>query len=149
MRKSLSDAIFVWDTTSVPDGAYTIKVVASDAASNTPGAALQGELESTAFEIDNTPPGITVTGSRRDGGRVTLIFTVRDEESPVQKVEYSLKAERWQTLYPKDGIFDSRVEDFELTLEGDALAEGVIIRAIDAKNNVATRHADAPPERNR
>jgi sugar lactone lactonase YvrE len=149
LRKSLSDAIFVWDTTSVPDGAYTIKIVASDAASNPPGAALQGELESTAFEIDNTPPGIAVTGSRRDGGRVTLLFTVRDEESPVQKVEYSLNAERWQTIYPKDGIFDSRVEDFELTLEGDALAQGVIIRAIDAKNNIATIHADASPERTR
>jgi hypothetical protein len=149
LRKSLSDALFVWDTTSVTDGTYTVKIVASDAASNPAGTALQGELESTAFDIDNTPPVIAMTGSRRDGARTTLLFEVRDEESPVQKVEYSPAAERWQTIYPRDGIFDSRVEVFELTLEGEALTQGVIIRAIDAKNNAATSRADASQQRSR
>ena len=67
----------------------------------------------------------------------------------MQKVEYSLNAERWQTIYPKDGIFDSRTEDFELTLAGDALAKGVIIRAVDAKNNAATSRGNIPAAGNR
>jgi hypothetical protein len=36
LKSDLSDSIFVWDTTSVADGRYTIKVVASDEPSNTP-----------------------------------------------------------------------------------------------------------------
>ena len=149
LKKAVSDPIFVWDTSAVPDGAYTVKVIVSDAASNPAGSALQGELESTVFEIDNTPPVIVIAGSRREGARVTLLFQVRDDGSPVQKVEYSLNAERWQPIYPKDGIFDARTEDFELTLDGDVPAGGVIIRAVDARNNPATSRGDVPPERSR
>ena len=50
----------------------------------------------------------------------------------MQKAEYSLDGDRWQTIYPKDGIADSRFEQFELVLEGDAGARGVILRAADA-----------------
>ena len=35
--------LFVWDTTSVPNGTYLVKIVASDAPSNPPGSALTGE----------------------------------------------------------------------------------------------------------
>jgi hypothetical protein len=149
LRKDISDTIFVWDTTSVPDGTYTVQIVASDARSNPAGTALQGTLESTAFEIDNTPPVITLTGSRRDGGKTVLLFQVTDEGSPVQRVEYSQNAESWSTVYPKDGIFDSRLEDFELNLDPEVLARGVIIRAADAKNNIATRRADATASQGR
>ena len=62
----------------------------------------------------------------------------------MQKVEYSLDGDRWQTIYPKDGIADSRFEQFELVLEGDAAARGVIIRATDALNNVTSARGEAP-----
>ena len=35
----------------------------------------------------------------------------------MQRVEYSLDASRWRTVYPKDGIADSRREEFEVMLE--------------------------------
>ena len=63
---------------------------------------------------------------------------VRDEQSPVQRVEYSLDASGWRVVYPKDGIPDSRREDFEVTLEGSEAGRSVIIRATDAMNNIAT-----------
>ena len=69
---------------------------------------------------------------------------MRDDQSSVQKVEYSLDGDRWQAIYPKDGIADSRTEQFELTLEGEAAARGVIIRAIDALNNVTSSRGEAP-----
>jgi hypothetical protein len=138
LKRGLWEPILVWDTTSVPDGSYTIKVVASDAASNAPATALTGEAESESFEIDNTPPRIEVGAARRADGHTTLPFTVRDDESPVTRVEYSVDAERWKTIYPTDGIPDSRVERFELVLEGNAPAASVIIRATDALDNVAT-----------
>ena len=44
----------------------------------------------------------------RQAGRLTITFDVRDENSTVQKAEYSLDGDRWQMIYPKDGIPDSR-----------------------------------------
>jgi hypothetical protein len=142
LKKALTDEIVVWDTTSVPNGRYVLRVVASDSPSNSPATALTGALESTAFDIDNTPPVITVTNVSRQPGRLVIAFEVRDENSNVQKAEYSLDGDRWQTVYPKDGIPDSRVEQFELVLEGDLGTHGVILRASDALNNIASARGD-------
>jgi hypothetical protein len=147
LKSDLEDAIFVWDTTSVPNGTYVVKVTATDEMSNTPGAALEGELESSAFDIDNGPPAVVVMSSRAAGGRTTIQFEVRDEWSSISKVEYSLDAQRWQMVYPRDGIFDARTEQFELTLDSADAAKGLIIRAYDAKNNSATARGEAPPSR--
>jgi hypothetical protein len=144
LKRGMSEAILVWDTSSVPNGRYFVRVVASDSISNSPTTALTGALESTSFEIDNTPPTITVTSVRRDGGRVTIAFDARDTNSAVQKADYSLDGDRWQTIYPRDGIADSRFEQFELVLEGEAAARGVILRATDALSNVASARGEAP-----
>jgi len=142
LHRALTDPIFVWDTTSVPDGTYFIKVAASDAPSNSPGTALVGELESVSFDIDNTAPKIEVQPATRAGGRTTIAFVVRDEQSTVQRVEYSLDASRWRVVYPKDGIPDSRREEFEVSLDENETGRGVIIRATDAMNNVSTAVAE-------
>ena len=144
LKRGLNDPILVWDTTSVPNGRYTVQVVVSDAPSNPPDAALTASMESTTFEIDNMPPIVTVTDVRRENGRTTILFEVRDNDSAVQKAEYSLDGDRWQTIYPKDGIADSRVEQFELVLEGGTAARGVIIRATDALNNITSARGEAP-----
>jgi hypothetical protein len=144
LKRGLTDPILVWDTTSVPNGRYSVRVVASDAPSNSPTTALTGAMESAAFEIDNAPPVITVTSTRREGARLIIAFDVRDENSAVQKADYSLDGDRWQTIYPKDGIADSRFEQYELTLEGDTGARGVILRATDALSNVASVRGDVP-----
>ena len=144
LKDDLEEAIFVWDTTSVPNGTYVVKVAASDSPSNTPSGALEGELESSAFDIDNAPPAVIVGGARNSGGRTTIQFEVRDEWSSISKVEYSLDAQQWQVAYPRDGIFDSRHEQFELALDDAAATRGLIIRAYDAKNNSATARGDVP-----
>ncbi|HXE80275.1 MAG TPA: hypothetical protein VNK41_05970 [Vicinamibacterales bacterium] len=145
LKRGLTDPLYVWDTSSVPNGTYIIKVVASDAPANPPGAALSGERESESFRIDNAPPAIEIGSVRRSNGRTIVAFTVRDEHSPVQRVEYSLDADRWRAIYPTDGIADSLVEHFELTLEGDADGRAVIIRAADAMENVATARPEPTP----
>jgi outer membrane protein assembly factor BamB len=145
LKRAVTDPILVWDTTSVPNGRYLLRIVASDAPSNSPATALSGAMESTAFDIDNAPPSIAVTSVRRDGARVTIAFEVSDEHSGIQKADYSLDGDRWQTIYPKDGIADSRFEEFELELEGEAAARGVILRATDALNNVSSTRGEMPP----
>lgn len=138
LKRGLWDPIYVWDTTTVPDGTYIVKVAASDAPSNSPGTALVGEMESVTFDIDNTPPRIDIQPGARTGVRTTIVFTVRDEQSPVQRVEYSLDASRWRMVYPRDGIPDSRREEFEITLDEAEAGRSIILRATDAMNNIAT-----------
>ena len=138
------DEILVWDTTSVPNGRYTVRIVASDLPANSSADALSGARESAAFAIDNVPPVITVTAVRRDNGRATIAFDVSDANSSVQKVDFSLDGDKWQSVYPKDGIADSRFEQFELVLEGDAVARGVTLRATDALNNTASARGEMP-----
>ena len=72
------------------------------------------------------------------GDRTTITFTVRDEQSAVQRVEYSLDGSRWRIVHPKDGIPDSRREDFEVVLDPGDVGRNVIIRVTDAMNNIAT-----------
>lgn len=138
LKRGMWDPIFVWDTTSVPDGTYVVRISASDAPSNAPATALTGELESTSFDIDNTAPRIEAQPATRAGTRSTIAFTVRDDQSPVQRVEYSLDASRWRMVYPKDGIPDSRREEFEVLVDDSETGRSIIIRATDAMNNVAT-----------
>jgi len=142
LKRNLTDPLFVWDTTSVPNGTYVVKIAVSDAPANPPGAALMAERESSTFDIDNTPPTISVLGATRTNGRTAVRFMVRDGDSAVQRVEYSLDADRWRPIYPKDGIADSRLEEFELTLETNTADKAIILRAVDAMNNVATGRAE-------
>jgi hypothetical protein len=135
LKQQLTETLVVWDTASVPDGTYTLRVVASDAPANPATAALTGHLDSVAFDVDNTPPTVTVSGIRRDGPRAVLTIDVADNASAVKTVEYTLDGRRWQPLYPKDGLPDSREEHFELVLDGSDLGRTVVIRALDALLN--------------
>ena len=142
LKRGLWDPIVVWDTTSVPDGTYYVKVAALDTPSNSPATALVGEMESVSFDIDNTPPVIEVQSAVRTGPSVTVKFVVRDDQSAVQRVEYSLDASRWRVAYPVDGIPDSRREEFEVGVAEAEAARSIIIRVTDAMNNVATAVAE-------
>jgi hypothetical protein len=142
LKRGLWDPIVVWDTTSVPDGTYYVKVTATDSPSNSPATALVGEFESVSFDIDNTPPVVEVQSATRAGARATVKFVVRDEQSAVLRVEYSLDASRWRVAYPVDGIPDSRREEFDVSLDDADAARSIIIRVTDAMNNVATAVAE-------
>jgi sugar lactone lactonase YvrE len=137
LRKGISDTILVWDTTTAPNGTYFVKIVASDAPSNSPSEAMTGEMDSAAFEIDNTPPTFAIGSLRTERGRTVVPFDVTDDHSPIQKVEYSIDGQHWRAVFPVDGIADSRSEHYELTLD-NFNERGVTLRASDTMNNVAT-----------
>ncbi len=144
LRRGLDEPILVWDTTIVPNGTYFVRIVASDSPSNPAGTALAGERDSTAFQIDHTPPAIVVGGVRTDGARTTLAFDVTDADSPVARVEYSRDGGlRWTAVFPKDGIADSKSERYELTIDGEIGENGITIRASDSMNNTDTTHVGA------
>ena len=138
LKSDLKDTLLVWDTTSVPNGTYVLKVSASDRRSNPAESTLLGEMESSSFEIDNIAPTVQIGTLRRDGTRFVVPAEVRDGDSAIAKVEYSLDAQRWQPAFPRDGILDSRLELFEIRLEVEANGRTLVIRATDALGNVGT-----------
>jgi hypothetical protein len=145
LRRGVDEPIFVWDTTTVPNGTYFIRVVASDSPSNPAETALAGERDSAAFQIDHTPPAIAVSGVRVSGGRTTVSFVVTDADSPISRVEYSRDGGlRWTAVFPVDGIADSKSERYELTLDGTLGDNGITIRASDSMNNADTTHVNKP-----
>ncbi|HEX8029292.1 MAG TPA: hypothetical protein VF491_12550 [Vicinamibacterales bacterium] len=138
LKTDLRDTLLVWDTSSVPNGTYVLKVLASDRRSNPADTALGGEMESSSFDIDNVAPTVQAGAIRRDGTRFIVPAEVRDADSAVTKVEYSLDAQRWQPAFPRDGILDARQENFEIRLDADAAGRTLVIRATDALGNVGT-----------
>jgi sugar lactone lactonase YvrE len=142
LRRGMPDTILVWDTHTVPNGTYFVKIVASDEPSNPPETALTGELESTAFDVDNTPPAIIIVNAGADRDRTVVTFDVKDDHSPIQRVEFSEDGQRWRGVFPIDGIADSRQERYELVIEGALTARGLTLRATDSMNNVETTHVD-------
>jgi hypothetical protein len=147
LRREVVDPILVWDTTTVPNGRYLVRIVASDGPSNAASAALVGELDSAAFDIDNTPPQLTVQSAQLASGRTTVAFEVKDDDSPIQRVECSQDGTHWRAVFPADGIADSRSERYQVTFDGDLSPRGLSIRASDAMNNVATTQVDVPRAR--
>ena len=147
LRKATGDAILVWDTTTIPNGTYFIKIVASDSPSNPSGTALSGELDSQAFEVDNIAPAIVVSNARVERGATIITFDVKDDHSPILRVEFSQDGQRWRGVFPVDGIADSRDEHYQLAVDGVLGDRGLTLRATDAMNNVSTAHVDPPSRR--
>ncbi|MGE3704468.1 MAG: hypothetical protein AB7I13_04300 [Vicinamibacterales bacterium] len=147
LKDGLAEPILVWDTSTVPNGTYIVRISASDSPSNPSDTALTGESDSQAFEIDNAPPRITGQNAQRVNGRTTVSFAVSDEHSPIQKVECSLDGIRWRTVFPADGMADSREERYQVEIEEELGARGLSVRAIDALNNTTTIQVEPPRTR--
>jgi hypothetical protein len=139
LRSSLADSIFVWDTTTVADGRYVLRVSASDQPSNVGDRALAGERESDIVNIDNTPPTLTI--ERASGQPPRLTVHVVDGRSPIQKVEYSIAGGAWRLVYPLDGLADSPDERYEIPLPQNADLTSIVIRATDLLQNVVSQPA--------
>ncbi|MGH9200278.1 MAG: hypothetical protein ACRD2A_03470, partial [Vicinamibacterales bacterium] len=138
LKTGLKETLFVWDTSSVPNGTYVLRVLASDAKANPAETALVGDLESNSFEIDTVAPVVTMGTVRREGPRFVVAGEVRDADSAVTRLEYSLDAQRWESAFARDGILDGRAESFEIRLDAVASGRTVVVRASDALGNVGT-----------
>ena len=141
LAQDLAGRLFTWDTTSAPDGTYVVRIVASDLAANAPGDALTAVRDTAPFDVDNTPPRITIDAVETPAGTGARVrFTVTDAQSAVNRVEYALDADTWQVIYPIDGIPDAPTERFELDVPAGAL-DRLVLRVTDAMDNTATADA--------
>jgi len=153
LKDNLEQKFYSWDTTTMPDGAYYLKIVASDAPSNPPAEALKTERESERFEVDNTPPIIDkleadswnrCTGVCGDSN-VIVKFTARDATSSIERAQYSVDGGEWVLVAPTGSISDSLEERYQFTLSFSWSGAGtnekehtIAVRAYDKFENVGS-----------
>ena len=117
LKDKLDTRFYSWDTTSMPDGAYYLKIVASDAPSNPTGEGLTSERESDRFLVANTPPAIPQLTADMMSAGVRVRFQASAPVSFVARAQYSLDAGDWTLVFPVGGLSDAPSEnyDFQLT----------------------------------
>ena len=137
LAERLGLVYFDWDSHNVPDGAYRVRVVASDAGSNPPDQALAGERVTEAFYIDNTPPAVGALEVRvADDRSVRIAVRCTDKGSAIAAAEYSIDAGDWTTVPAADGIFDSADESVSFKTQPlDPGEHTLVVRAKDDADN--------------
>ena len=140
LKKELTTTSYNWDTTSMPDGRYVIKVEATDKLSNPLTWAKSSEEISEPFDIDNTQPTLgDVVAAANGDGTYKITCATEDESTHIQKAVYKIDGdEHWKVIFPEDGIFDSKKEMLLLhTRSLPAGAHTITIQVTDAADNVA------------
>ncbi|MBN2199464.1 MAG: fibronectin type III domain-containing protein [Candidatus Aminicenantes bacterium] len=136
LAENWEETVYALDTLTLPDGIYEFRVVASDKISNPLGAELRGEKTSRPVAIDNTPPVIKNLTAVREGPKLKVGFQVEDALSPLVEVRVLVRPREWQTVFPADGICDSRQETFSFVLElPDGSDDLLTVVALDENNN--------------
>jgi len=113
LKDNLTDRFYSFDASLLPDGGYTMKVVASDAPSHSPEQALTAEKESPRFEVDTTPPQIDGLTATEEGGKIHVTFHTADGFSNIKRAEYSIDADDWQFVEPVGQLSDSKAESYD------------------------------------
>ena len=151
LKDKLEQKFYSWDSTAMPDGAYYLKIVATDALSNPPAQALTTERESERFVVNNTPPsigGLKATAVRAQGDSngaddVIIQFTAHDAMSSIERAQYSVDGGDWIIVTPKNGISDAPEEHYEFSISLPARSapgseHTIAVRAYDRFENVGS-----------
>jgi len=147
LKDGLEQRFYAFDTTSLADGAYYLKIAASDAASNDSVRALTAEKESERFEVDNTPPVVeklNATVVKTCFGspcfyNALLDFTARDSSTAIERAEYSVDGGEWKLILPESDLSDAPVERYHSALPALAAGEHTIaVRVFDRFQNVGS-----------
>jgi hypothetical protein len=140
LKDGLNEKFYSFDASLLPDGAYEIRVLASDSPSHSPGEALTSERESDRFEVDTTSPQIQDLKASVQGGKVHVQFRAVDNFSTIKRAEYSLDAGDWHFVEPVGQLSDAKLEnyDFSLPIPDDQSGQEhvVVVRAYDKYDNM-------------
>jgi hypothetical protein len=137
----LGKAEYEWETASLPEGTYRVRVEATDELVNPPDRAFRHTLESSVVLVDNTPPvfrNLAAQGRRVRGDAV-------DGVGPIARIDVAIDGKtEWRPFLPADGIFDEPVEAFDLDVSsfvgpGNHL---VAVRVFDQAGNFVVRDVE-------
>jgi hypothetical protein len=127
-----------WETATLPEGRYQVRVEASDEPSNPPDQVQRHALETSGVLVDNTPPTFPIATLQ---GR-KLKARVVDGVGPITRVDVSIDGRaEWRPLAPVDHVFDTADESFDADLSPlvPAGSHIVALRAFDAAGNYVVR----------
>ncbi len=137
----ITNKTYAWDTKSVPNGPYQLKIVSSDLYAR-PADPKSAEAVINVL-VNNTPPTVDVPD------HVTGIASVerlelKDALTPITSAAYRLDDHPWTALVPEDGIFGSKHLWVKLIIPADkiTLAPGdhrLTVQAKDAAGNLMNR----------
>jgi WD40 repeat protein len=130
LKDNITDKFYSWDSSLLPDGGYTVRVVASDAPSHSPDEMLTDETISPRFEVDSTPPQVQALLAKVEGNTMHVSFRAADSFSAIKRAEYSIDAGDWHYIEPVGEISDSPTEEYDFSA---ALPQG---EAVAAENTV-------------
>jgi hypothetical protein len=142
LKDKLDTKFYSWDTTSMPDGVYYLKIAASDAPSNPTGDGLSTERESDRFEVANTPPSIAQLSADAASAGVHVKFQASAPVSFITRAQYSLDAGDWTLIFPAGGLSDSSKENYDFQLQKVMTGEHTVtVRVYDQFENVTSAKA--------
>lgn len=136
LKDKLDQPKYDWDTRTVEDGRYEIRVTASDRLSNDPQTALTGSRISDAIVIDNAAPSIADVKLSIEGTAAELSFKVQDEWSVIAKVQYTIDSDASlvQSCLPVDGVYDTAEEAIVIVVPN--LKPGAHVLAVSAADDM-------------
>ncbi len=132
----LKETRYTWDTDTVPEGHYQLRLTADDSPSNDAREVLEDEFVSVPVLVDNHQPTVKGLGF----GKGTVRGAATDTFSAISGLEFAVDNGPWMPLFVKDGIFDEKMEEFEFALPKDLESgpHAVAVRAFDRAGNMGT-----------
>lgn len=135
LKDDLEKPRFEWDSRTVEDGRYEVRLTADDRRGNCPATAMTGVRISDPFVIDNTPPQIESEDIQTENGVVVLRLRVRDALTIVGKVAFTVNSnDKWNSVLPDDNVYDTTVEMFTLYVPDPG--PGVHVVAVSVADDV-------------
>jgi flavin-binding protein dodecin len=116
LKDKLTQRFYSWDSATMPDGAYYLKITASDLPSNPPAQALADERVSDRFEIANTPPRIENLRADTGSDLVKVSFEGTSSAVSIAHAQYSVDASDWFTVFPAGVLSDAPKETYQIQL---------------------------------
>jgi outer membrane protein assembly factor BamB len=132
----LSKPEYDWNSESVPDGRYLIRVWASDEKVTPKDQALDFTLDSPTFLVDNNRPIVSELRAQLP----LLHGRAHDSASVISQIEYAIDGNEWRPATADNGILDETSEAFSIRLPS-SLAPGphiINVRAWDSADNLGT-----------
>ena len=136
LKDKVETRFYSWDTATMPDGAYYLKIVASDSPSNPPEEALTTERVSDRFMVDNAPPEVRNLHATVTGSKAEVRFEALDSASMLSRAEWSLDGGDWKLVLPAGRLSDARQESYSILLPGLPAGEHTVaVRLTDEFDN--------------
>lgn len=136
LKEGWVEDVYAFDTLTLPDGNYFVKIEATDSPSNPLGMELKSEKISRQLIIDNSLPVIKDLRVERSRDTLAISFSAEDTFSAIKEVQFLIRPDEWRTVFPVDGICDSKKEEFKFTLTLTPKSDNLVtVKVTDTRDN--------------